>query len=32
MKGLVSDVVLGPTFPTDIKARTRSDIGLSVDG
>jgi hypothetical protein len=21
-----------PTFPTDIKARTRSDIGLSADG
>jgi hypothetical protein len=25
------DVAPEPTFPTDIRARTRSDIGLSVD-
>jgi hypothetical protein len=26
------DVAPEPTFPTDIRARTRSDIGLSADG
>jgi hypothetical protein len=26
------DVAPEPTFPTDIRARTRSDIGISADG